>query len=231
MLRSTDQIIGCEAQATDGRLGEVSDLFFDEYVWKVRYLVVKAGTWLSRREVLLSPEAVGEPDWENGVVTLGLRGEEVRTSPAVESELPVSRRKERELAEHYDWVPYWSPISEDILGIEQGGPSGLRSVEELEGYVVEAGGRDVGAVEDFLVDPEVWAIRYMRIHLGLLVPGKTVLIAPEWAEDFQWLEARVRLECSAEELKNAPEYDETMPVDRVYEEQLHEHYGRQAYWE
>jgi hypothetical protein len=39
-------------EATDGNLGSVVDLCFDDRSWTIRYLVVDAGSWLPDRWML-----------------------------------------------------------------------------------------------------------------------------------------------------------------------------------
>lgn len=66
MLRQTKDlqnlaIVGSDS-ATERTIGDVEDLYFDDEAWAIRYLVVDAGSWLSRRKVLISPIAAGKPD-------------------------------------------------------------------------------------------------------------------------------------------------------------------------
>jgi hypothetical protein len=48
--------------ATEGLVGEEDDAYFDDFAWSVRYFVVDTGRWLPGRQVLISPQSVGEPD-------------------------------------------------------------------------------------------------------------------------------------------------------------------------
>ena len=61
MLRNVKESRGFAIRATDGVIGEVDDLYFDDENWAVRYLVVETGGWLSGRKVLISPYAIGLP--------------------------------------------------------------------------------------------------------------------------------------------------------------------------
>jgi hypothetical protein len=61
-------------------------------------------------------------------------------------------------------------------------------------------------------------------------PGKMVLVSPEWVEKVSWPESRVSVGLSREAIKSAPEYIESRPITRDYEERLHLHYGRAPYW-
>ena len=54
MLRQTKDlqnlaIVGSDS-ATERTIGDVEDLYFDDEAWAIRYLVVDAGSWLSRRK-------------------------------------------------------------------------------------------------------------------------------------------------------------------------------------
>ena len=53
MLRNASAIHGYAIVASDGHLGTVSDILFDDASWLVRWLVVDTGKWLSGRKVLL----------------------------------------------------------------------------------------------------------------------------------------------------------------------------------
>jgi sporulation protein YlmC with PRC-barrel domain len=62
MLRSVSDLKHVTITAMDGGLGSVSDLYFDDRSWAVRYLVVEAGTWLPSGRVLVPPVSVRSAD-------------------------------------------------------------------------------------------------------------------------------------------------------------------------
>ncbi|MGF6992592.1 uncharacterized protein YrrD [Paraburkholderia sp. GAS32] len=55
MLRSIRDLRGSTVHASDGDIGSVSQVYFDDESWGVRYLVVETGNWLNDRQVLVSP--------------------------------------------------------------------------------------------------------------------------------------------------------------------------------
>jgi hypothetical protein len=63
------------------------------------------------------------------------------------------------------------------------------------------------------------------------LPGKKVLVAPTWIESVSWSESKVHVVLSRETIKNSPEFDPTVPVNREYEARLYDYYGRPVYWE
>ena len=106
----------------------------------------------------------------------------------------------------------------------------LRSTDEVTGYGIQATDGEIGDVEDFLVDDQAWAIRYLVIDTGRWLPGKQVLISPEWIQGVDWREAKVHVGLDRSAIREAPEYDHRVGVDREHERLLHDHYGRRRYW-
>ena len=66
--------------AEDGEIGKVEDFYFDDKTWAIRYLIVKTGTWLSGRKVLISPDALVKASWKNKTFPVKLTKEQVRNS-------------------------------------------------------------------------------------------------------------------------------------------------------
>jgi hypothetical protein len=108
--------------------------------------------------------------------------------------------------------------------------SHLRSTDEVTGYHIEASDGEIGHVEDFLVDDETWAIRYLEVDTRNWWPGKKVLVSPQWIDNVSWPDSKVYVDLSRETIKNGPEYIESIPVTREFEKRLYDHHGRPAYW-
>ena len=54
MFRSLGDLMGASMIAMDGEIGRICNFLFDDQSWKIRYLVVDVGHWLTRREVVIS---------------------------------------------------------------------------------------------------------------------------------------------------------------------------------
>ena len=63
MLINAKHLKGLEIQATDGQLGTVQELYYEDETWAIRYFTVDTGGWLSGRQVLISPISVVQADW------------------------------------------------------------------------------------------------------------------------------------------------------------------------
>jgi hypothetical protein len=107
MLRNVKDMVGFAIEATDGALGHVRDFYFDDEAWVIRYLVVETGSCLSDRKVLVSPYSMGEPTWGSEKLPVRLTREQVRASPGIDTEKPVSRQYEQDLNGYYDYPNYW----------------------------------------------------------------------------------------------------------------------------
>jgi len=107
MLRTLEELHDYTIGADDGVIGHVKDLFLDDEAWVVRYLVVDTGGWLSGRKVLISPMAIGEPDWAERLLPVSLTKEQVKSSPGVDTDKPVTRQHELEFSGYYGYPSYW----------------------------------------------------------------------------------------------------------------------------
>lgn len=107
MLRNTRDLLTYTVSATDGIIGHVQNFYFDDEAWVIRYLLVDTGTWLSRRKVLISPIAIGHPNREEEVLPVSMTKEQVKNSPDIDTDKPVSRQHEMQYLGYYGYPHYW----------------------------------------------------------------------------------------------------------------------------
>ena len=88
MLHKASKLLGTMVQASDGEVGTVQDLYFDNVEWRVKYLAVKTDT-LGADLALIAPSAIRSP-WNSAEVPVAMTREEInRSTPDV---LPEDRR-------------------------------------------------------------------------------------------------------------------------------------------
>ena len=119
MLRSVKDLEGYVVGASDGPIGHVKDFFFDDQSWVVRYLVVETGSWMKSRKVLISPVALRGPEWTARLLPVAITKEQVRNSPDVDTQLPVSRQHEVQYAGYYGYPNYWEGAKHGNVGSYQ----------------------------------------------------------------------------------------------------------------
>jgi hypothetical protein len=253
MLRNVNHLKGFAIRATDGEIGTVEQFYFDDESWAIRYLVVNTAGWLSGRLVLVSPIALRQTEWQSKRLDVALTKKQIEDSPSIDTHKPVSRQHEALYMGYYGYPYYWSgpylwgrasyPAGltvrkEAVTQAEalqaragkESADSHLRSTNEVIGYHIEAADGEIGHMADFIIDDETWAIRYLEVDTRNWWPGKKVLVSPQWIEQVSWPVSKIFVHLSRETIKNGPEYFESMPITREYENRLYSYYGRPAYW-
>jgi hypothetical protein len=253
MLRSLKAIRGYSIQTLDGTKGTAHDFYLDDLSWIIRYLVVDTGEWLPGRRVLISPLALRQPDWASQVFPVALTREQIEKSPDVDTEKPVSRQMELALARHYRWPIYWTGTAAGDIAGGFAGPAPemamaaemekdaapvqnraedphLRNMQDVVGYRIEATDGRIGHLDDFIVDDDKWVVRYLVIDTKNWLPGRKVLINPQWALDFRWAERAVHVRLTQEAIRHSPPFDPAAPINRDYESKLYDYYGRPRDW-
>lgn len=115
--------------ATDGEIGVIVDLLFDDKRWLVRWFVVDTGVWLPGRQVLLPPAVLAKPSRSISRIPVPLTRQQVKDSPALDADAPVSRQMEADIYRHYGWSPYWtwdSPLGSPFA-VPPGSPAPIPS--------------------------------------------------------------------------------------------------------
>ena len=249
MLRSLKDLERYNVSATDGDIGSVANFLLDDERWAIRYLVVKTGGFFNERRVLISPISFREVDWSAARFHLALTMDKIKNSPSVDVDKPVSRQHERDYYGYYGYPNYWGSSGMWGMGAypntlaagawcnpsagyyEEPGDIHLRSAQEVRGYHIQGSDESIGHVDDFIVDDETWAIRYLVIDTSNWWVGKKVLVAPLWITSVSWQQRNVYVAMSRQMIKDSPEWNAYSAVNREYETRLYNYYGRPAYWE
>jgi uncharacterized protein YrrD len=253
MRRLLSNVRGMVLAAEDGQIGTVSDAYFDDTEWACRYLVVKTGSWLNQRAVLLTPHAVNRIDWGEAAVDVALTRQQIQRSPPIDTDKPVSRQNEISYFDYYGYPYYWAgphvwgpyptamPLSRASaetlaaatkLQIErrtrerESSDPHLRSANEVAGYGIAARDGSIGTVEDLLFDEQDWTIRFLVIDTRKWLPGRHVVVPVERVDHVSWGERAVFVELSQDEVRSSPEYDPDALLTPEHEAILNAHYGR-----
>lgn len=245
MLTNAKTIRDFKLNGIDGEVGSIKEFFFDDKFWTVRYLVVNTGGWLKRKQVLISPYFILNADHELEFLNINLNKSEIENSPAADTDKPVSRRFEEDYYKYYGAPVYWGGPSmwgsfpsilhdrerwKDIKAQDDSWDPNLRSTKDVSGHSIQAIDGELGHVDDFIIDDETWAIRYMVVDTKNWLPGKKILISPQWINKISWEDSKVFVNLSQEAIRHAPEYDEDERITREYESNLFQHYNLQEYW-
>jgi hypothetical protein len=212
MLIKAKALKGFSLKSLDGDIGSANEFLFDDRYWAVRYLVATTTSWLTDRKVLISPYSLNRVNADEQVSVL-LTRKQIENSPSIDTDEPVSRQ-------------YENPPASEITGWDPH----LRSTHEVTGYHFHALDGEIGHVDDFIIDDDTWAIRYLVVATKNWWPGKKVLISPKWIESVSWDAREVVIGLSRESIKAAPEYTDDSLLTRDYETGLYGYYDREGYW-
>jgi sporulation protein YlmC with PRC-barrel domain len=255
MFRSLKELFGYDIQAKDGKIGKVRDLYFDEAEWETRYLVIDTGPWILGKEVLLIPDALGQPNWAKESLPVDLTREQVKESPDVSNALPISKKQQIALHTHYHWRPYWTPVTpispttvpnatsiaknemrhqnkeREVIERLFQQESTLRSAKEVIGYTTNGEDGELGQIDDIILDIESWKLVYFVLDTSSwLIKGKKTLIAIPWIDWISYKDREVQLDLSQNIIEDSPPYDPETPINRTYEEVLYDYHGRPYVW-
>jgi len=248
MLRSSQNLMEVVLRAEDGEIGRCKDFLVDENSWIVRYMVADTRKWLPGRKVLVPPDALRTPDWDLNHIPVQMTREQIRDSPPLDEDAPVSRRYENRYFIHFGWPPYWLgpagtgavpnpyPISETDPRMydEKADPdqTHLRSIKALEDHTIQAEGEDVGDLHGCLIDVPEWVVRYLIVDISKWYQpkGRKILLIPGAVTDIDYIDREIHTNVTREDMKQCPEYDAETPLDRDFEVVLHDYYGWPKYW-
>jgi sporulation protein YlmC with PRC-barrel domain len=231
-------------------MGRVKDFYFDDEHWTVRYLVADTGNWLVGRSVLISPYALVAAIKDEKHIVVDLTKKQIEECPSIATDKPVSRQYELEFYRYYGWGTYWggpfawgaypypfpaaAPASNEeqpsAAEEEKEGDPHLRSAQSVTGYHIQATDGEIGHVEDFVIDDDTWAVRYLIVDTRNWWPGRKVLISPQWIEQVSWEKSKVYVNLTRDAVREAPEYTDDSVLTRDYETNLYAHHGRETYW-
>jgi hypothetical protein len=263
MLHTLKDLESFAIHATDGDLGLVNDFYFDDKQWVVRYLVVETGSWSESKKVLLSPISIKHLNREDKTLTVFISMDQVKHSPTIDTEKPVSLQFEVDYLGYYGYPFYWGgtslwggyPIpqmiapgfsietSDDEHGIDlqdifadvdamryRDQDHHLRSSNVVIGYHIEAADGEIGHLQGMLIDTETFAIRYLIINTSNWWLGHLVLVSPQWINDVSWVNSKICVDLTQQQVKGAPHFDPAITFNRENDEAIHRHYGRTGYW-
>jgi len=254
MLRSVEDLKSCRVICLDGHFGEVKHIYFDDETWGIRFIVIEATGWNDWQEVWVSPLSIGGVDFEAGVVTFNLTKRQMKESPPIDTGRPVSRLQETKLFNYYGCKPYWAAratpthmsrfASEDsrlVLESLRLRPTlhvkgsreniHLLSGRQVGSFSVSTTDGIIGHVADVVFDDEAWVVRYMTVDTrDWWNSPREVLVSTDWVERVDSDCSTVLTSLTRDAVEHCPAYVDAIPLSRMYETQLHNFYGREAYW-
>jgi len=250
MLRNLKGIKGCAVLASDGAVGCVSDFYFDEETWTVRYLVVETENWLWGRKVLIPTNSILQSNWDERRFLVSTTRKQIKDSPDIDTGRPVSRRQESRHAEFHARSPYWADKSMPGLDSYDMPPftlgeqtefnyansqedpghryddTHLHRGEDMRGLHIDAADGKAGGIGGLLLGDDGWAIRYLILYTENWWPGRRLLIAPLRLEGIQWADGAINVQMRKQAIVDAAQRDRSSGFNRQKKIERSRRYGR-----
>lgn len=83
----------------------------------------------------------------------------------------------------------------------------------------------IGQVDDFLLDQNTWMVCFLVVDTRVWIPGKHVLVAPDWIERVSWTERSVAVALNQRTIRNSPEFTDIAALTEHDEDALYAYYA------
>jgi uncharacterized protein YrrD len=191
MLHRERRLKGALVRGTDGDLGILERLYFDDSQFTIRHLVLGRDQSLNGGLVLIPPMSI-QPGWNVAMLVADMSQKEVRDSVEI------------------------APDADPPAAIDP--TAHVRRTDQIIGLHLKATDGEIGHVDDLLIDEETWRIRYLVVDTSNWIGGKWVAIVPSVLRSIDWTGATLQVAITRDAVKSSPSMDslavpsaETMP--------------------
>jgi uncharacterized protein YrrD len=105
------------------------------------------------------------------------------------------------------------------------------SIKDILDFKVITRDDNDGNAKDVLFDQHSWIVRYLEVDFGNLFNDRKVLIPRFLLRDSFVTEDRFMLDITKSDIDACPKPDQQLPISRKYEEELHNFYRLEYYWD
>lgn len=214
-------LIGCRVRTLDGESAALRDLVVDLRTWAVRYLAAETDAWAPGNQVLVATRSLAGVDEPSREIAVDLTFEQLRNSPSLASDSPITRDFEENYYRHYGWEDQWQADIDAETVEEPPGPTappaeepmpaeanpdmpGLGRYEELRTWLGETSDGALVRPLQLLVDDADWTLPYLEVLMDDLPIRERFLVARAlvaWADPPA---QRLHLAVTGEALRQAP---------------------------
>jgi uncharacterized protein YrrD len=254
-MRTTfDHLKHYAISGSDGELGKIKDMYFDDSSWTVRYLVVDTGSWLTGRRVLLSPESITHIDHLNRIVNVGLSRDRIAEAPSVDAHVPVTRHATLAVDQFYGWHHTWitgglidfqvptanygplvtpPEMPEEVRAAWDARRSldpNLQSLADVHGYSVEAADDEhkLARFQDAIINEATWRIPYVVVDVGTWFTDKHAIVPVHRVRHLDANRRRTVLDMPAAVFEAAPKFDGVDTLDERQESAVIAYFAEDA---
>jgi hypothetical protein len=214
MFTSVTTLMKIPLVTTDGDQHQVRSLLFDDRSWTICFLVATAGSWLSRRPVVIRTSDTDGPDWTKKVIAAKLTHQELVRCADISRVKPVSQQQQLALKRYFGWpdsesgwyVPAALVPAQREFPAQANDDPHLRNTVDLLGYEVWSAGQRVGILSDFIMEPNSWHIKSLSVKVGDWVYHEERFIPTPIVQSISWGMHRVILDSRSQIRSHTSDY-------------------------
>ncbi len=241
MLRGLKGLIGYALEAKDGRVGTVSDFYFEADNRHLPYVVADTGVLMPGRKVLVETDGLLAPVWKDEVFPIDCTKQDILDRPGLEEADIAPENVRQDAAAMVHWAPMDAPQAGVLLPVtlpkrhrapETGGDH-LYRFRELLGYRIRAADTVFGRLDDLVFDDAEYALRLAVLDTGTWFGGRRVYVPTSRMAGIHSDVKEIHFPLprdvilSAPTIEDDPEFDPAKPVRLEAEQTLYDYYGRQ----
>ncbi len=107
----------------------------------------------------------------------------------------------------------------------------LRSLNSFRGVQLYATDGHIGKISEFFFEDRDWTVLYMAADTGDWLPGKRALVPPASLGEADWVERKINVMVTREDIESSPNIDLHQPITREQEVAYFAHFGWACLWD
>jgi flavin reductase (DIM6/NTAB) family NADH-FMN oxidoreductase RutF len=102
--------------------------------------------------------------------------------------------------------------------------------QQLPDYKVYSGTEEIGRIQDFYFDDDIFYVRYFVVDTGSFLRRKLALVSPICFKKIDKKQKKIYISLTKSEIENSPEFKENKPLSKQYEKAYSSHFSWPYYW-
>lgn len=222
MLLTLKQARECALRVDDATVGPLCDLFLDSSNWLVSHLVFSTGEETGRDRIVVPRNALGAMVWRHDSLYLAVTTRQLRAAPRLDGGMPLRSAEELDLQRYYQNLlgNGYSGLNSETAHAEGRSEGRLQSAFQAVDYQVDSVTGKTGVVDDLLVDPAEWCIRFLVVNTRESFPRDKVIIPPVWVSDIDAKREVVSVETTADAIKSCPLFKGSVVTSGLFRDRV-----------
>lgn len=248
VLQQVNNLYGFTVRGTDGDIGRVRGIFFDDQDWAVRFVMVDTELSLNSRWMLIAATAMQPPLWEDKALPVALSRNEVAASPRLD-EPGGPQPTPTSVYENQAPAGAWAVATEAgarpvysfagrlvdshavVRALRHAAPewehssAQLLGAGEVMGYDIYARDGHVGRLMGLWASDVDWRLRFLAIDTREMAVNRPALVVMDRVQRIGWPQPRIYVDLDREDIQASPQVSADQAPTSEQETALQEYYA------